>query len=56
MTAEQFEASPEFRAFKRAMKGIMKVPKSELDERVKRAKETSPRVGNPNAAGRKKNR
>lgn len=54
MTAEQFEASPEFRAFKRAMKKIMKVSKPELDARVKHAKEISPRARNPNAAGRKR--
>jgi hypothetical protein len=53
MTAEQFEASPEFRKFKSAMRKILKVPKSELDERVRLAKETSPRFGNPNAPGRK---
>ena len=54
MTAEQFEASPEFRKFKSAMRKIMKVPKAELDERVRRAKETSPRTDNPNAPGRKR--
>jgi hypothetical protein len=53
MTATQFEASPEFRAFKKAMRKILKVSKTELDERVRHAKETSPRTGNPNAAGRK---
>lgn len=53
MTAEQFEASPEFRAFKRAMKKILKVSKPELDARVRHAKETSPRAGNPNAVRRK---
>ena len=54
MTAEQFEASPEFRKFKSAMRKILKVPKSELDRRVKDAKETSPRFENPNAPGRKR--
>ena len=53
MTAEQFEASPEFRTFKRVMKKAMKVSKPELDELVRHAKETSPRFGNPNAPGRK---
>ncbi len=53
MTKEQFEATPEFRAFKKAMKGILTVSKAELDARVKHAKDTSPRTGNPNAAGRK---
>jgi hypothetical protein len=53
MTAEQFEASPEFRAFKKAMKKILKVSKPELDARVRHAKEMSPRFGNSKSAGRK---
>ena len=53
MTAEQFEATPEFRKFKTAMRKILKVPKVDLDERVQRAKATSPRLGNPSAPGRK---
>jgi hypothetical protein len=55
LTAEQFEASPEFRKFKSAMRKAMKVSKGELDQRVRLAKEASPRFGNPNAAGRKPN-
>jgi hypothetical protein len=55
MTSEQFEASPEFRKFKSAMQKILKVSKRELDRRVQDAKETSPRFGNPNAPGRKRN-
>ncbi len=54
LTAEQFEATPEFRKFKRAMREILKISKKDLDERVRHAKVTSPRVGNPNAPGRKK--
>jgi hypothetical protein len=54
LTAEQFKASPEFRRFKRAMRKLLKVPKTELDHRVRTAKEASPRFGNPNAPGRKK--
>jgi hypothetical protein len=54
MTAEQFEASPEFRQLKSAMRKLIKVPKSELDNRVRAAKEASARVGNPNAPGRKR--
>ena len=53
LTSEQFEATPEFRAFKRAMKKILKVSKSESDNRVRHAKERSPRIGNLNAPGRK---
>ena len=56
LTAAQFEASPEFRKFKSAMRKVLKVSKSELDERVRHAKVTSPRFDNPNAAGRKPNR
>src|SRR5580658_6720828 len=53
MAAEQFEASPEFRKFKSAMRKILKVPKAELNHRVRTAKERSPRFGNPRAPGRK---
>jgi hypothetical protein len=53
MTTEQFEASPEFKKLKSAMRRLLKVPKAELDKRVTRAKSTSPRAGNPNAPGRK---
>jgi hypothetical protein len=54
MSAEQFKATPEFRKFRTFMKKLLKVPKSELDHRVRTAKENSPRVGNPNAPGRKR--
>lgn len=53
LTAEQFNASPEFARFKGIMKRLLGVPKSELDHRVRTAKKTSPRAGNPNAPGRK---
>jgi len=53
LTADQFKATPEFRKFKSIMKCLLKVPKSELDRRVRTAKEQSPRAGNPNAPGRK---
>lgn len=36
------------------MKRLLKVPKSELDHRVRTAKAKSPRAGNPNAPGRKR--
>ena len=32
LTSEQFESTPEFRAFKKAMKKILEVSKTELDE------------------------
>jgi soluble cytochrome b562 len=50
----RFEATPEFKTFRRGMKKLLMVPKAALDARVKAAKEASPRVGNPKAAGRKK--
>jgi hypothetical protein len=53
LTPEQFRASPEFRRFKKGMRRIMKVSKSELDERIRLAKARSPRSDNPNAPGRR---
>lgn len=50
----RFEATPEFAEFKEGMKKLLAVPKAVLDARVKAAKEASPRMGNPKAAGRKK--
>jgi hypothetical protein len=38
LTAEQFEATPEFRRFKKGMRKILKVSKAELDERILAAK------------------
>ena len=54
LTPEQFRETSEFRKFKGIMRKILKVPKAELDHRVRAAKELSPRAGNPNAPGRKK--
>jgi hypothetical protein len=54
LTAEEFEAQPEFAHFKTVMKRLLAVPKSALDRKVRRAKKRSPRAGNPNAPGRKK--
>ncbi len=51
---DRFEASPEFAVFKRGMKKLLNVPKSELDEAVRMAKIESPRRGDPMAPGRKK--
>jgi hypothetical protein len=53
LTAEQFEAQPEFQHFKTVMRRLLAVPKSALDRKVRRAKKRSPRAGNPNAPGRK---
>jgi hypothetical protein len=56
LTAAEFAAQPEFQHFKAVMKRLLAVPKSALDRRVRRAKKRSPRVGNPNAPGRKAHR
>jgi hypothetical protein len=53
LTKEQFETAPELKRFRGIMRRLLKVPKSELDERVRAAKAVSPRAGNPNAPGRK---
>jgi len=52
--ADEFEARPEFERFKEVMRQLLAVPKSELDRKVGQAKKCSPRAGNPNAPGRKK--
>jgi hypothetical protein len=54
LTAEEFEAQPEFAHFKVFMKRLLAVPKTALDRKVRRAKKRSPRAGNPNAPGRKR--
>jgi len=56
LTAEEFEAQPEFQHFKTVMKRLLAVPKAALDRKVRRAKKRSPRAGNPNAPGRKPNK
>jgi len=53
LSDEAFVTTPEFRRFRTGMKRLLKVPKSELDHRVRTAKAKSPRAGNPNAPGRK---
>jgi hypothetical protein len=50
----RFEATPEFAEFKAGMKRLLEVPKTRLDELVRKSQESSPRRGNPKAAGRKK--
>ena len=54
LNVREFLDSPEFRRFRVGMKSLLKVPKSELDHRVRTAREASPRAGNPNAPGRKR--
>jgi len=53
LTAEQFIATPEFRRLKKGMRKIVKVSKAEIEDRVQRARLSSPRAGNPNAPGRR---
>jgi hypothetical protein len=54
MTAEEFEVAPDFARFKVVMKRLLAVPKLELDRKVRVAKKKSPRAGNPDAPGRKR--
>jgi hypothetical protein len=54
ITVREFKDSPEFANFTGIMKRLLSVPKSELDDMVRAAKEASPRAGNPKAAGRKR--
>src|SRR5450432_1269060 len=54
LSPKQFMATPEFTKFNGIMRKLLKVPKAELDERVKASKELSSRAGNPNAPGRKR--
>jgi hypothetical protein len=56
MKAAPFDSTPEFQHFKDVMRGILAVPKKRLDELVAKAKEESPRNGDPHAAGKKKNK
>lgn len=50
---KRFESTPEFANFKDGMRRLLAVSKTEVDEMGSKAKETSPRAGNPKAAGRK---
>jgi hypothetical protein len=53
MKPAEFEATSEFAHFKAVMKGVLAVPKAELDALVKRAKDDSPRNGDLSTPGRK---
>jgi hypothetical protein len=53
LSAARFKATPEFANFTDIMKQLLKVPKAELDERVRAAKAASPRMGNPKSPGQK---
>jgi hypothetical protein len=53
MKAAPFDSTPEFQHFKEVMRGVLAVPKARLDELVAKAKEESPRNGNPHAPGQR---
>ena len=54
MKAAPFDSTPEFQHFKDVMRGVLAVPKKRLDELVAKAKEESPRNGDPGAPGKKR--
>jgi len=54
MKAAPFDSTPEFQRFKDVMRGVLAVPKKRLDELVIKAKEESPRNGDPHAPGKKR--
>jgi len=49
-----FDQRPEFAHFKEQMQKLLAVPKTRVDELVKKAKDSSPRRNNPSAPGRKR--
>jgi hypothetical protein len=53
MEPAPFDSTPEFQHFKDVMRKLIAVPKSELDQMVRAAKDSSPRKNNPHAPGRK---
>jgi hypothetical protein len=53
MQPRKFEATPEFAHFKAVMKGVLAVPKAELDALVEQSAKESPRKGDPNSPGKK---
>jgi hypothetical protein len=54
MKPASFDSTPEFQQFKSTMRKLLAVPKTELDEMVRAARESSPRNGNPSAPGKKR--
>jgi len=54
MKAAPFDSTPEFQHFKDVMRGVLAVPKKRLDELVAKAREESPRNGDPRAPGQKR--
>jgi hypothetical protein len=53
MKAAPFDSTPEFQHFREVMRGLLAIPKKRLDELLQKAKEESPRNGDPHAPGRK---
>lgn len=49
-----FEKTPEFEHFKEAMRGVLAVPKKEVDRRLREASASSPSKNNPITPGRKR--
>ncbi len=56
MKAAPFDSTPEFEHFKTVMRAVVAVPKKRLDALVQKAKEESPRNGDPHAPGQKRRR
>jgi hypothetical protein len=50
-----FDSTPQFQNFRERMRKVIAVPKATIDALVQAARESSPRKGKPNAAGRKRN-
>jgi hypothetical protein len=56
MKEPSFDSTPQFAHFREVMRAVLSVPKQRIDELVQSAKENSPRVGNPDAPGKKPKR
>jgi hypothetical protein len=53
MKPASFDSTPEFANYKDVMRKFIAVPKAEVDELIRKAKEASSRNRNPDAPGRK---
>lgn len=54
MKEPPFDSTPEFQHFREVMRGLLSVSKKRLDALVRNAEKESPRKGNPQAPGRKR--
>jgi hypothetical protein len=52
--ASPFESKPEFQHFREVMKRVIKVPKAEINRRLKASSDASSRKDNPSSPGRKR--